>query len=303
MSTSDALLLGFPESGSVARRVAEAAGLPYAEIAVHRFPDGESQLTLPDRLASHIVLYRSLDRPNDKLIELLMVCRTLRARGTRRLTLVGPYLCYMRQDVAFRQGEIVSQQVVGGWLAELFDSVITVDPHLHRVRRLDEAVPAKQAISLSAAPVFVEYLRTQTFSSEALLLGPDSESEQWVRHIAEAAGLPYVIAQKQRQGDRFVVIRLPEAVSFQGRTVILLDDMASTGRTLIAAAEQAESRGAMEVRVLVTHALFVNDSLEHLRQSPITHIGSSDSIPHETNVVSLTKLLADSLRSLCGDQV
>ena len=104
MSTSDALLLGFPESGSVARQVAEGAGLPYAEIAVHHFPDGESQLTLPDRMASHVVLYRSLDRPNDKLIELLMVCRTLRARGARRLTLVAPYLCYMRQDVAFHPG-------------------------------------------------------------------------------------------------------------------------------------------------------------------------------------------------------
>jgi len=298
MSTSDALLLGFPESGSVARRVAEGAGLAYAEIAVHRFPDGESQLTLPDRMASHVVLYRSLDRPNDKLIELLMVCRTLRARGARRLTLVAPYLCYMRQDVAFHPGEIVSQQVVGGWLAELFDDVITVDPHLHRISRLDEAVPAKQAITLSAAPAFVEYLRTQNFSREAMLLGPDSESEQWVRGIAEAAELPYVIAQKQRQGDRSVVICLPEAVSFEGRTVIMLDDMASTGRTLIAAAEQAKSRGAKEIRVLVTHALFVNDSLEHLRQSPITHVGSSDSIPHETNVVSLAKLLAHSLSEL-----
>ena len=298
MSTSDALLLGFPESGSVARRVAEGAGLPYAEIAVHRFPDGESQLTLPDRMASHVVLYRSLDRPNDKLIELLMVCRTLRARGARRLTLVAPYLCYMRQDVAFHPGEIVSQQVVGGWLAELFDAVITVDPHLHRISRLDEAVPAKQAITLSAAPAFVEYLRTQNFSREALLLGPDSESEQWVRGIAEAAGLPYAIAQKQRQGDRSVVIRLPEAVSFEGRTVILLDDIASTGHTLIAAAEQAKSRGASEIRVLVTHALFVNGSLEHLRESPITHIGSSDSIPHETNFVSLAKLLAHSLIGL-----
>ena len=298
MSTSDALLLGFPESGSVARRVAEGAGLPYAEIAVHRFPDGESQLTLPDRMASHVVLYRSLDRPNDKLIELLMVCRTLRARGARRLTLVAPYLCYMRQDVAFHPGEIVSQQVMGGWLAELFDAVITVDPHLHRVSRLDEAVPAKQAITLSAAPAFVEYLRVQTLSGAALLLGPDSESEQWVRGIAEAARLPYAIAQKQRQGDRSVVICLPEAVSFEGRTVIMLDDMASTGRTLIAAAEQAKSRGAKEIRVLVTHALFVNDSIEHLRESPISHIGSSDSIPHETNVVSLGDLLASSLTLL-----
>ncbi len=95
-----------------------------------------------------------------------------------------------------------------------------------------------------------------------------------------------------------MLIRLPEAVSYQERTLILLDDMASTGRTLIVAAEQAKARGAREIRVLVTHALFVNDNLEHLRQSPITSIGSSDSIPHETSVVSLAELLAHSLSGL-----
>jgi ribose-phosphate pyrophosphokinase len=67
---------------------------------------------------------------------------------------------------------------------------------------------------------------------------------------------------------------------------------------LLTAAERARARGAREIRVLVTHALFVNDNLEHLRQSPITSIGSSDSIPHETNVVSLAKLLAHSLSGL-----
>lgn len=302
MSISDALLLGFPESGGIARRVADGAGLGYAEIAVHRFPDGESLVTLPDCRADQVVLYRSLDRPNDKLIELLLASRALRARGIRHLTLMAPYLCYMRQDIAFHPGEVVSQQVMGSWLAELFDAVITVDPHLHRVARLKEAVPARQAICLSAAPAFVEYLQANEFPGQPLLLGPDSESERWVCSIAEATGLPYAIARKQRQGDRSVVIRLPEAVSFQDRTVILLDDMASTGRTLIAAAEQAKARDAGEIRVLVTHALFVNDSLEHLRGGLMAQVGSSDSIPHETNVVSLTRLLAASLSGLSGNQ-
>ena len=132
---------------------------------------------------------------------------------------------------------------------------------------------------------------------DVLLLG-FLESSPMAPRVAEAAGLTQAIAQKQHQGDRSVLICLPEAVSYQDRTVIFLDDMASSGRTLIAAAEQAKARGAREIRVLVTHALFVNDSLVHLRQSPITHIGSSDSIPHETNVVSLAKLLAHSLTGL-----
>ncbi|MDD1650798.1 MAG: ribose-phosphate diphosphokinase [Methylococcaceae bacterium] len=300
MPTTEPLLLGFPESREAARRLADCAGLAYADTTVHHFPDGESKLTLPaaGEDAAHVVLYRSLDRPHDKLIELLLASRALRSRGTRRLTLIAPYLCYMRQDVAFHPGEIISQQIIGGWLAELFDDVITVDPHLHRVSRLEEAIPTRNAIALSAAPAFVEYLQGEGRPDKAFILGPDSESEQWVRGIAEAAGLPYAIASKQRQGDRSVEITLPEGVSFAGRTVILLDDMSSTGRTLGAAAELARLRGAADVRVLVTHALFANDSLAHLRQGPITRIGSSDSILHETNAVSLAPLLANALLKL-----
>lgn len=298
MPTTEPLLLGFPESREAARRLADCAGLSYADIAVHHFPDGESKLTLPAADAAHVVLYRSLDRPHDKLIELLLASRALRSRGARRLTLIAPYLCYLRQDAVFHPGEIISQQVIGGWLAELFDDVMTVDPHLHRVSRIEDAIPARNAIALSAAPAFVEYLQGEGQSDDVLLLGPDSESEQWVRGIAVAAGLPYAIASKQRRGDRSVEITLPASVCFYGRTVILLDDMASTGRTLATAAELARLRGAADVRVLVTHALFVNDSLAHLRQGPITRIGSSDSIPHETNVVSLAPLLASALLGL-----
>lgn len=302
MSISEALLLGFPESGAVARRVADYAGVPYGEIAVHRFPDGESRLTLPPSRPAHVILYRSLDRPHDKLIELLLACRTLRAEGVRCLTLMAPYLCYMRQDAAFEPGQVVSQRVIGEWLAHLFDGVITVDPHLHRVARLEQAVPVRRAVCLSAGPVFADYLQGEGRGAEALLLGPDSESEQWVRGIAKAAGLPYAIAHKRRRGDRSVAITLPPAVAFQGRCVILLDDMASTGRTLMAAAEQALGLGAAELRILVTHALFVNDSLAHLRQRPIALIGSSDAIPHETNVVSLAPILGGAIRNLLGQE-
>ena len=194
-------------------------------------------------------------------------------------------------------GEIVSQPIVGGWLADVFDDLITVDPHLHRISRLSEAVPARNAIALSAAPAFVDYLQRQD-GSKRLLLGPDSESAQWVGGIAQAAGLPWAVASKQRRGDRSVVVTLPDDIEFAGQTVILLDDMASTGRTLAAAAEQCRLSGASDIRVLVTHALFVNDSLAHLRQSPSSHIGSSDSIPTPTNVVSLAGLLAGTLKNL-----
>ncbi len=111
-------------------RLAQAAGMTAQAIERHRFPDGELKLRLPvnaaGRLPLRVVLLRSLHQPNEKLVELLLAARTARSLGAQQLTLVAPYLAYMRQDIAFHPGEAVSQQVVGGFLAGLFDAVITV---------------------------------------------------------------------------------------------------------------------------------------------------------------------------------
>lgn len=290
------MILGFPESAPQARLLAETLGAAYAPVELHRFPDGESRIRVPELSGHHVLLYRGLDYPNDKLVELLLAARTLRQSGARRLTLVAPYLCYMRQDIAFHPGEAVSQRIVGGWLAELFDDVITVDPHLHRISRLEEAIPTGNAISLTAAGLFGDYLSGE---EGALLIGPDEESAQWVRAIAEACGREFAVASKQRNGDKDVSVRLP-GVEVSGRRVVLVDDVASTGHTLAAIARQLLAAGAQEVSALVTHALFAGDAQEVLRQAGISRIGSSDSIPHPTNVVRLAPLLAEAVRNLGG---
>ena len=130
------MLLGFEDYEEQSRLLAEALDMPCRMIQTHRFPDGENKLTLPSSLPEHVIFCRSLDHPNEKLLELLLVAKTARELGVKLLTLVAPYLCYMRQDRAFHPGEVVSQSVVGKFLANLFDNVITVDPHLHRTQYL-----------------------------------------------------------------------------------------------------------------------------------------------------------------------
>ncbi|WP_409934443.1 hypothetical protein [Tepidimonas sp.] len=110
---------------------------------------GETPLKLR-RVA--IDAYRSLHQPKDKLGELLLAAPAARELGAQRLWLVAPYLADMRQDTAFMPGEVVSQRHVGRWLASVFDGVLTVDPHLHRVATLADAVPVTQPLALSAAP-------------------------------------------------------------------------------------------------------------------------------------------------------
>jgi ribose-phosphate pyrophosphokinase len=292
--TKTAVLLHFAEDQTVASAIAQAAGLGLTAIARHRFPDGELKLRLPSALPQRVVLLRTLDNPNEKLVELLLVARTARMLGATHLTLVAPYLAYMRQDIAFQPGEVVSQKVVGRFLAELFDAVITVDPHLHRVTTLVEAVPAAQATVLSGAPLLADLIATHL--PHALLIGPDEESAQWIAQAAARHGFDHAVCHKIRHGDRDVQIALPD-IRVQGRCVVLLDDMASSGHTLAGAARLLLSAGAASVDVAVTHALFAHDAMQVINDAGIGRVWSTDCVAHPSNAVSMAPAIADALVS------
>ncbi len=293
------LLLSFPEYRDPAQRLAERTGLDYAEADLHSFPDGETRVRIPPHLPARVVLCRSLDRPNTKLVELLLAAGAARAAGARHLTLLAPYLCYMRQDKAFRPGEAVSQRILGEWLAPWFDAVVTVDPHLHRVKHLHEAIPVDPAMALHATGCMGEFLRQ--LAERPVLLGPDAESAQWVGAIAAWDGLDYGVAHKHRLGDREVEIQLPEDLPVAHRHVVIVDDVASTGRTLEETARALGPGRPARVSVMVTHALLDADALGRLHAAGVADIWSSDSVPHVTNRFELAPLLADGLKALWAD--
>jgi ribose-phosphate pyrophosphokinase len=288
-----ALLLGFPEYRSQALALANASNLPYGEVNIHRFPDGESKITLPVHLPKHIIICRSLNEPNDKLIELFMVAASLRAQGVETISMISPYLCYMRQDKAFQAGELVSQRIIGNMLASYFDSVLTIDAHLHRIAELSQAIPVKNAINVTATEPMAHFIQKNI--PRPFLVGPDGESMQWVADIASHYNMDYSIASKQRFGDKNVKVTLPEA-EYKNRDIILVDDIASTGKTLIAAAKELAKYSPASISVLVTHAMFVGNAIAELEQENVKNIWSCDSIPHHTNAVFLADFLAKSVK-------
>ncbi|MCG2634270.1 MAG: ribose-phosphate diphosphokinase [Gammaproteobacteria bacterium] len=294
------LLLGFPDYRHPAQRLARAAKIDYAEIKLHCFPDGESQVSLPPLLPEWIVLCRSLNDPNDKLIELLLAAHQARQVGVKRITLVAPYLCYMRQDTAFEPGQAVSQRAVGALIGELLDDLITVDPHLHRISTLSDVIPGCQSFSLKATATMASFIQGKRELQDAFLLGPDQESEQWVRALADTTGLQYGVASKQRHGDREVTITLPKQIQ-TGSHLVLVDDMLSSGGTLATAATAARAAGVDRIDCLVTHALGGQTAETRLRDAGITNIYSCDSVPHRSNRLQLAELLARAVASLTTD--
>lgn len=291
-ATPASLLLAFDDERPLAQALAAALGLPWAEVQRHGFPDGETRLRLLPSLPARVLLLRGLQDPNAKLTELLLAAAGARALGVQHLTLLSPYLAYMRQDIEFTPGEVVSQRHIGTLLGAHFERVLTVDPHLHRIASLDEILPAGCGLALSAAPLLGAWIARQV--PGALLLGPDAESAQWVHAAAAASGLDAAVAHKQRHGDRDVEVAHPD-VPVAGRAVVVLDDVCSTGRTLAAAARGALQRGAASVDVAVTHGLFVGDAASVLRAAGVRHVWSTDAVPHASNAVSVVPLLAAAL--------
>lgn len=293
-----AMLLYFDDEAAPALRLAEACQLPSAPIARHRFPDEELRLRLPvdaaGAMPEQLVVYRSLDRPNDKLIELMLVARQARLLGSQRILLVAPYLAYMRQDIAFHAGEVVSQKVIGRFLAELFDGVVTVDPHLHRIATLSEAVASPFSVSLSGAPMLATLIARELH--EPLLMGPDAESAQWIATAAAQGGFDHAVCTKVRHGDHDVRITLPE-VDVRGRAAVLLDDVASSGHTLAEATRLLLVAGAASVDVAVTHALFAEGALQIIADAGVRHVWSTDCIGHPSNAIQMAPVLGEAVRS------
>jgi ribose-phosphate pyrophosphokinase len=167
--------------------------------------------------------------------------------------------------------------------------LITVDPHLHRIRALSEVMPGIEAASVSAAPALSAALAG---TDAPLLVGPDAESRQWVEAIAGPAGLDFLLGEKQRRSDRDVELVIPGAERAAGRSVVLVDDLISSGSTLKAAARILQRAGARSVRALATHCLASAQDLRELGDAGISPIRSTTTVPGPTATIDIAPVLA-----------
>lgn len=290
------ILLGFRENRLRATILATALGAGFGEVEVHNFPDGESLVHIPNRAAcrgKRVALFRSLNRPNNKIIELLFAASTL--SEAREIILIAPYLAYMRQDMAFREGEAVSQMVIGDLLARSFHRIVTVDPHLHRQPSLEAVFPRRPGLCLTAADAIAGFIR-HTLPEDAFVLGPDEESAIMAGKIAVAAGREWSVARKTRHSDQVVNVTLPETRSFQDRTVVIVDDVISTGHTIAALARRLHEAGAVQVVACATHALHDAEAASLMAEAGVDLVASSDTVEHPTNRFSVLETMAWSLK-------
>ncbi len=285
MTTS---IIGLLDSDELATTLANSTGWHKIPLNLHRFPDGEWRIRLLDKPEKNVALVCSLDHPNDKIVALILVCGLLRDMGVEHITQITPYLAYMRQDVAFNPGEGVSARYFANLLSAHVDKLVTIDPHLHRIAELEE-VYTIPCVTLHAAPLLGAWVRDHL--PNVALIGPDGESEQWVSEVAGIASAPYAIMEKKRFGDRDVRIEVPDLSAWKGRTILLVDDMISTGRTLIVVAEQLRAQGFTDIRALCVHALHDDEAAARMKEAGINAVLSCNTVVHPSNAVDIADFL------------
>lgn len=284
------VVIAMPGNEAMAASLAPRLDGEVGRLEVRGFPDGETYLRFVTDLAGRrLVLVCTLDHPNNKILSLLFAAATAREIGAASVGLVAPYLAYMRQDRRFNPGEAVTSRYIAKLLSDAFDWLVTVDPHLHRYSSLTEIYRIPTRI-VHAAPLVSKWIKQNV--SNPLIIGPDAESEQWVSAVAADAGAPFTVLQKVRRGDRNVQVSFKDPVEFDGRTPVLVDDIISSGRTMIEAVRLVTVRGGRNPVCIAVHGLFADGSDAALTRTGARVI-TTNSIPHETNGIDVGGILAD----------
>jgi len=290
------LLFALPGNERLAALLAPAIGVEIGQAALRRFPDGESYWRYDTPVAGRsVALLCTLDRPDDKVLPLLFAAAAARDLQAARIGLIAPYLAYMRQDRRFQPGEAVTSDTFAKIVSAHFDWLVTVDPHLHRRGSLNEIynIPAR---ALHAAPLIAEWISDNV--DKPLLIGPDRESEQWVAAVARGAGAPHIVLRKQRRGDREVEVSVPELAQWRERTPVLVDDIISTGQTMIETVKQLKDAGLAPPVCLAVHGVFAGKALQELREAGAARVVTTNTIAHSSNGIDISGLLAEGVRAL-----
>ncbi|MCB1982044.1 MAG: ribose-phosphate pyrophosphokinase [Rhodoferax sp.] len=290
------IVFHLPGDEGFADRLVRALQAERAALELHRFPDGESLVRLDADVTGRIVvLVCSLARPDEKTLPLLFAADAARDLGASRVLLAAPYLAYLRQDRRFHAGEAVTSRSYAALLSSAFDALVTADPHLHRYRALDEIYRIPTRV-VHTAPLIASWVAATV--QRPLLIGPDSESEQWVSEVAAGAGAPWTVLRKIRRGDRDVELSLPEVSAWRDRQPVLVDDIVSSARTMIQAVASVRSVGLPAPLCIGVHALFEPGAYEELLASKPNRVLSCDTVPHASNEISVVEPMARALLEL-----
>lgn len=290
------ILFSLPGNQELTALLAKKMNAEIGESVLRKFPDGESYTRIiSDVKGKCVVLVCTMHEPDEKLLPLYFLSNTAKSLGAMCTCLVAPYLAYMRQDKIFKPGEGITSTYFGKLISGFADSITTVDPHLHRISSLRAVYHIPNRV-IHAADDISKWIKENI--NNPILIGPDSESEQWVSDVAKKAGAPFTVLLKVRHGDRDVEVSVPDVESYKNATPVLVDDIISTARTMIETVTHLKIARMKPPICIGIHAVFSGNAYEDLLASGVEKIITCNTIPHPSNVIDLSDVIAKEVKEL-----
>jgi ribose-phosphate pyrophosphokinase len=290
---SNCVLFTIPGNEALANSLIRLLHAEPGEANVCHFPDGETYVKVNSNVhAKEAIIVCSLHHPDDKILPLYFLAKTLKEFGAFPVTLVVPYLAYMRQDTRFTGGECITSELFAKLLSSFVDKLITIDPHLHRRTSLDEIY------SIHAAALHVSQLISKWITEniqQPILIGPDNESEQWVSKVAVDANAPYIILEKYCNRNNVVTVSVPQFEEYKGHTPVLVDDIIATGNTMIESIGTLKKMGMKAPACIGIHAVFAELAYDKLIKAGAEKVVTCNTIVHPSNAIYIDELLAQEI--------
>jgi ribose-phosphate pyrophosphokinase len=283
------VLLVYPGNEALAERILSRNSFEKAEFVSRSFPDGETYFRLlTDVKGKEVIILCSLDKPNEKSLILFFMAKIVREQGASSVKLIAPYLAYMRQDKAFKQGEGLMAKHFATFLSSCFDSLTTVDPHLHRITSLKK-IYNLSITTIHSASLIASWIQTNI--PGAFLIGPDDESKQWVSEVAERCGCEYIIAKKERTGEKRVKLTLPDLSAYKSLTPVVIDDIISTGSTMKEVLFRLKEAEMSTPVCIGVHAVFAGEAYMELFRAGAVQVITCNTISHPSNLIDISDFL------------
>ncbi len=279
-------------ANELAKKVAKLKNLEVMEVESYKFPDGEVYVRLPKQELPEdvIVMQNFYPNQNDKLVEFILACDSACDYGVKRIKAIFPYFAYARQDKRFKEGEAISIKAIAKILKEFnVKEIITIDVHFHRKEGEFDFFGVK-GYNIAATDLLIDYVK-RNYCKDFVTVAPDIGQ-------AKALGKAEYFEKERISGDEIIMKK--RDIDVEGKNVLVIDDMISTGGTMIEACKLVKKIGAKKIFAACTHGLFLRNSYEKLKEI-VDDVIATDTIQSEASKVSVASLIAKYLCNTNND--